>query len=279
MATDEIELARCLTAAALEASGVMVLVADAQGRVWRANEASREVLGLEAAPRGELYLWEVAQSRQDAEKMRAQHGQLADGREAVSGECRWRTTRGGAVVAWTSTRVEDPNTGLPHIVCVGRDVTVQRRDQEALRDSEEKFRTLVERASDWVWEIDENGVYTYVSPRVRDLLGYDPEEVVGKTPFDFMAPQEAARVRSLFEPIMRQRQPFTLLGNTLSHRDGHPVNVETNGVPIFDAEGAFRGYRGTDRDITERCRAEERLRDSEASYRAIFNAANDAIFV
>ena len=67
------------------------------------------------------------------------------------------------------------------------------RVMEALGDSEERFRTLVETTSDWIWEVDANGVYTYASPKVQDLLGYAPEEVVGKTPFDFMPPDEAEK--------------------------------------------------------------------------------------
>ena len=65
--------------------------------------------------------------------------------------------------------------------------------------SEDKFRTLVETTSDWIWEVDIQGRYTYVSPKVKELLGYDPEEVFGKSPFDLMAPAEARRIAPIFE--------------------------------------------------------------------------------
>lgn len=58
--------------------------------------------------------------------------------------------------------------------------------KDALRKSEERFRSLVETTSDWVWEVDKNGVSTYASPKVRDLLGYELKELMGKTPFDLM---------------------------------------------------------------------------------------------
>ena len=70
-----------------------------------------------------------------------------------------------------------------------------RASAEALRMSKERFRHLVETTSDWLWEVDENGVYTYASPLVRQLLGYEPEEVLGRTPFDLMPPEEAGRWR------------------------------------------------------------------------------------
>jgi len=119
---------------------------------------------------------------------------------------------------------------------------------------EERFRNLVETTSDWVWEVDEGCVYTYVSPRVRDILGYDPGEILGKRPFDLMPPAEATRVAELFEPIAAARVPFHTLENVNLHRDGRLVVLETNGVPFFDSDGEFRGYRGIDRDITERKR-------------------------
>ncbi|MFN6472063.1 MAG: PAS domain S-box protein [Nostoc sp. SerVER01] len=122
---------------------------------------------------------------------------------------------------------------------------------EALKHSEEKFRNLVEASSDWIWEIDENTVYTYVSPKIRDILGYEPTEILGKTPFDFMSPEEAERLINIFTPIAAAQQPFKCLKNINIHQDGHLVVLETSAVPVFNAEGQFRGYRGVARDITE----------------------------
>jgi diguanylate cyclase (GGDEF)-like protein/PAS domain S-box-containing protein len=149
--------------------------------------------------------------------------------------------------------------GKWHAVGVARDITARKQAEEALRASEERFRTLVETTSDWIWEVDARGVYTYASPKVRDILGYAPEEVVGKTPFDFMPPDEAARVGRQFAEIASGRGPFAGLENVDLHRDGRRIVLETSGVPVFDRDGALTGYRGIDRDITERKRAEERL--------------------
>jgi PAS domain S-box-containing protein len=149
----------------------------------------------------------------------------------------------------------------------------QRRPAEehsGLLEVEEKFRALVETSSDWIWEVDAKSVYTYASPKVRDLLGYEPEEIVGKTPFDLMPPKEAARVASLMSPIMAAGVPFADLENLNRHKGGRLVYLETSGVPIFDAAGKLRGYRGIDRDVTERKRAAEALRESEEKHRLLF---------
>ena len=133
----------------------------------------------------------------------------------------------------------------------------------ALRESEERYRSLVETVSDWVWEVDENVVYTFVSPKIRDLLGYEPGEILGKTPFDLMPPDEALRVKEIFIPLAARRVPFPAIENANLHKDGHLVVLETSGAPFFDADGTFRGYRGVDREIGARKRAEETIRRNE----------------
>ncbi len=158
------------------------------------------------------------------------------------------------------------------------DVTQRKRAEKAVEESMERFRNLVEATSDWVWEVDENGVYTYASPKVRDILGYQPEEVLGKTPFDFMPPDEARRVSDIFGEIIATRQPFSFLENVNLHKDGRRVILETSGVPFFDPEGTLRGYRGIDRDITGRKRAEETIK-YQAYHDLLTGLPNKALFV
>jgi len=133
-------------------------------------------------------------------------------------------------------------------------------NEETLRKSSERFRSLVETTSDWIWEVDKNGVYIYVSPKIRDILGYEPEEILGKTPFDLMPPNEAKRIADLFSSMTASRKPFKELENKNIHKDGHLVVLETSGIPVTDMNGEFCGYRGIDRDITERKQAEDKLR-------------------
>lgn len=157
-------------------------------------------------------------------------------------------------------------------------ITERKRAEQALRLSEARFRTVVEGTSDWMWEVDAQGRYTYSSPRVRDLLGYEPEEVLGKTPFDFMLPEEAERVGLLFGSIVEARSPFDQLENTQRHKDGHLVVLECRGVPILDAVGTLRGYRGFDRDITIQKQAEQALRVSEEKLRQSLLASNTGLW-
>lgn len=132
--------------------------------------------------------------------------------------------------------------------------------EELCRDSKLRYQNLVESTSDWVWEVDKEGRYTYVSPRMRDLLGYEPEEVIyNKTPFDLMPPGEAKRVGEIFATAVARQEPINSLENINLHKDGRLVILETSGLPFFDVGGEFLGYRGIDRDITDRKQSENKL--------------------
>ncbi|MBI5751979.1 MAG: PAS domain S-box protein [Hydrogenophilales bacterium] len=141
--------------------------------------------------------------------------------------------------------------------CGARDLAECTHIERTLRDSEEKFRALVETTQDLFWEVDAEIRYTYLSPRIFEILGYRPEEILGKRPSDLMPPEEAERVTALIQEITAQRASFTLLENVRLHKDGRRVILETCGIPIFDAQGNYAGYRGVGRDITKRIQAEQ----------------------
>jgi PAS domain S-box-containing protein len=130
-------------------------------------------------------------------------------------------------------------------------------EKEALRISETKFRSLVESSYDWIWEVNTDFVFTYSSPQVEIILGYRPEEVIGRSLFDFMPIAEVNRLKRMLPELLQEKKPIVTLENIVLHKNGSPVSLETNGVLFFDESGEVAGYRGVDRDITERIRAAE----------------------
>jgi PAS domain S-box-containing protein len=139
----------------------------------------------------------------------------------------------------------------------------RKRAEEALRTSEERFRGVVESCPDLVWEVDAMGVYTYVSPTVKTILGYAPEEVVGKTPFDFMDSEEAEKYNQAFLRVVREKLPLIAVEFTIHRKSGGGVTLETNGVPIFDAHRNVTGYRGVTRDISDRKQLQHSLHQAK----------------
>jgi len=159
------------------------------------------------------------------------------------------------------------------------DTTREKLAVKALRLSEEKYRALVETTDDFVWEVDSDGIYTYCSPQVERILGHAAEDMLGNTPFDFMSPEEAGIIGEKFRAIAEKRAPFSSLENANLHSDGHEVVLETSGVPFFDVEGDLAGYRGIDRDITERKQAERKLRLQREFLQSVIDGVHDSIMV
>ena len=150
--------------------------------------------------------------------------------------------------------------------------------EKILRKSSDRFRSLVETTSDWIWEVDKSAVYTYVSPKIYDILGYESREVIGKTPFELMPADEAVRVGDIFKSFVDEKKPFNEIENINIHKDGRFVILETSGVPIFNKDGELKGYRGIDRDITLRKKAEEKLALSESKLRNIIHNTPGMIY-
>lgn len=141
--------------------------------------------------------------------------------------------------------------------------------QEVLR-----LREIIAHNSDWLWEVDSQGRYTFCSEHSRQMLGFAPDEVLGKTPFDFMPAEEAARVGAIFAGIVAEQRPFAGLINRNLRSDGRLVVLETSGVPIFDGQGTFCGYRGIDRDVTPAIGPLDRR---EVQLEALYAAASVAL--
>ena len=149
------------------------------------------------------------------------------------------------------------------------DISERKRTEEALREREEKLRDITYSMTDWVWEVDAHGTFIYSSQKSIDLLGEFREEVIGKTPFDFMPPDEAKRVSAIFSEIAEKKAPIKDLENWNVRKNGERICLLTNGVPVLDQDGNLKGYRGVDRDITAQKMHEEALMESEERYRIL----------
>ncbi|ABB24218.1 PAS domain-containing protein [Pelodictyon luteolum] len=114
------------------------------------------------------------------------------------------------------------------------------------RKTAEYFRTLEksvlhETLSDWLWQVDVQGNYISVGSKVKESLGYEPEELLGKPPFAFMPPEEAVRVSGIFGSLVESRQPIHAIENINIHKDGRLITLLTTGVPIYDDNGPLPG--------------------------------------
>jgi PAS domain S-box-containing protein len=155
---------------------------------------------------------------------------------------------------------------LLEIVVTGIDVTERKRAEQSLRESETKFRDYAETASDWFWEIGPDYKFTLLT---ENAFGSHPAGRIGTACWDHALDLETEPEKwRLVRATLDSRKPFRDFVYRGLSGNGTPMYVRASGKPMFDANGEFRGYRGTGTDVTTIMRAQEALRESERSSRS-----------
>ncbi len=158
------------------------------------------------------------------------------------------------------------NGSIVGIVAAARDVTELRRAEEAVRESERRYRQLIENLNEGIWQTDPEGVTTYVNPQMAALLGYTVEEMHGMHLFVFMDEAGVEQAKAGLDRRsrgIRDQREFTFLRKDKSH-----VRTLVSAAPLIDDEGVYRGSIAAVLDVTELHRAERALRESEERYRS-----------
>ncbi len=159
------------------------------------------------------------------------------------------------------------------------DITERKKTEEALREGRARYQNLIETTSDFIWEVDPQGRYTYCSPQMETLWGLKPEEMIGRTPFDQMPPGPREQGIAFYLGMAKSKRPFSGIQVPSLDGRGRLITIEISGVPFFDDRGELSGYRGITRDVTERERTQRELASREALLRALTDNSPDAIYV
>jgi len=166
-------------------------------------------------------------------------------------------------------------TGFRGIV---RDITDRRRVEQALKESEEKYRNILESMSDSYFETDLRGNMTFCNPMLPRSLGYSPEEMAGMNHRMYMDPENAEIVERNLRDVYKGNIPSKVISYEVIRKDRTIVHVESSFSLIKNNDGHPIGYRGISRDITDRKRAEEKLRESEKRHRELTDFLPISIF-
>ena len=173
-----------------------------------------------------------------------------------------RDNRADGQVGWTQWLNEgifDQSGQLVEIQSVGRDITKLKQVEQALRESEERLRLVTENMSDLVCLHHPNGHYLYVTPSSQALLGYCPEELIGRDPYELFHPDERDRIRQeAYEPAWNDiPSPITY---RIRKKTGEYIWLETLTQPILAEDGQVKHWQTTSRDVSDRVKVEQQLK-------------------
>jgi PAS domain S-box-containing protein len=166
------------------------------------------------------------------------------------------------------------------ITCIVRDLTERRRVEDALRDSEERYRTVAEFTFDWEFWIDPEGRFKYISPSAERILGRSVDKSVSAEElFRMIVHPDDLKTRISHLEQEKSGQKSFELEFRIVRPDGEVRWIHHVCQPIWNKEGKFFGTRGSNRDITDRKRIEEAMIESEKKYRLIFETSNEGIWI
>ncbi|MGE5893149.1 MAG: PAS domain S-box protein, partial [bacterium] len=219
-----------------------IIEVDSSGRVLFANPATRKILKSAGLPDGDVHVFLP-------EDMDIILRDLGRKKEAV---------------IYRQVIVKDRVFGetvhlSPHFNVVriyAYDITARKRAEEALQESEAKFRLISETSIDVIFQTDSEGLITYCSPS-GEKYGYSIEEVTGRSFGDFLSPHELPKAKDAFQKTMTGER-IERLELRMLRKDGTPIHAELNVAPLLK-KGKIIGIQGIARDITERKRAEDAL--------------------
>jgi len=252
-----------------------VFVHDFEGNFIDANRAALNLLGYKRKEIPSLSLSSLIDDEQLPLALKTMTEIRESGLQRKPTQYKLGKRDGGFV--WVETEASLINKdGAPYaILGIARDITEEKRAEEALRQREKKYRNIFESLYDVYYRTDREGLITEISPSVRRQAGYDPEDVIGHPVTDFYCDPSA---REVFTKKLKETGSINDYELQLLAKDGRVIDVSVSSRIVFDDEGGPLGVEGVLRDITTRKQAEEALRESETKYRSMVEHSIQGIF-
>ena len=245
----------------LDTIGALVIVLDQQGRIVCFNSACEQITKYSFAEVENKFFWEIFSLTKEIELAKLEFNQLNIKQLPKTSEIYLLTKDGKQrLIAWTTTALVDDAGQIRYVIGTGQDITESRKAEISLQHSEERFRMMVEGSEQVFFYIhDNNHIFEYISPSVQTVLGYTPEELVGKECEYFLmddaAKAEAIELTDKALLTGERNKPFVVISR---HKDGHSLFTEVVETPVI-IDGNVVGMQGFVRDITKRKIAEIEL--------------------
>jgi len=273
-----------IVARIMDTSPVGITVFDRQGRITFANRLVRDVAGRAGIPSlaGCAYndpLWRLL--TEDGEPLPNEALPFAQvmssGKAVLESRCAIELPDEQRLyLSSNATPILDNSGEIDGVVVTTEDITARVLVEGQLRQSAKRYRQLLDALQEGIWEVDQDANTSFVNPRMAEMLGYRVEELLGRPLFSFMDEAGMAICQRNLERRrqgIREQHDFEFL-----RKDGSRLYASLEASPVYDDEGHYAGSLAGVQDITERVRAEARVRDSEEKYRNLVEKVSDVIY-
>jgi PAS domain S-box-containing protein len=264
-AEDELRKERNFVSAVLDTAGALVVVLDLEGTIIRFNRACEEITGYSFKEVVNKKFWNIFLLPEEVDIVTERFLKLREGKSPVNGENHWLTKSGEMkLIAWSNSFLRNNEGEVEFVIATGIDITDRKRAQRALQESEERFRNLVENANDIIYSLTPEGVFTYVSPNWKSILGHDISEVLGKSFVPFVHPDDLDDCFAFLKKTMESGEKQSGIEYRVKHKNGTWRWHTTSASPFKDKDGDILYFIGIAHDITDRKKV---LVDLEEAYR------------
>ena len=263
----------------VDTAQVIMLVLDTKGRIIRFNPYMEEISG---------YRLEEVEGKDWASTFlpEGDHGRIHELFQRAVSDIQTRgnvnpiVTKNGQerLIEWHDKTLKDSDGNIAGVLAIGQDITERKRAEERLKENEERYRQIVEDASDIVFRTDDKGYFTFGNPIAAKMAGYSEEEVMGIHFLELIRPDYRDEAAKFYGLQFAKKIKSTYYEYPVVRKDGTELWLGQNAQLIMK-DGRIAGFQAVARNITDRKRAEEALQESEQKFKAMSGTANDGIIM
>jgi two-component system, cell cycle sensor histidine kinase and response regulator CckA len=262
---------RDFSSAVIDTVGALIVVLDADGRIVEFNRSCEQITGYTYEELRGKPLWECLLLPAEAGRVKSLFEELSGEELPRQFENYWVTKDGRKrLIAWQNTALMDETGEVEFVIGTGIDVTDQRKAEDDLKNSEERFRSLVQNSSDILMLAGPDASLTYVSDSVERIMGYRPSDLLGKIGFDFVHPEDLDEVAARFSQLVSKPGSIVTVESRAHHKNGSWRWTEATLQNLLH-DPNIEGIVVNMRDITQRKLAEQALVQTEATLRSLLD--------